>query len=120
MIILTSKDSSTKKFISHIEKMSEIAQQYGYVVKHQNGVIGVYQEEYDFYNTGISVFHKWNDDCNDVYYRFAVSFSGFGAQEDEELENKISKSLENAKTCVDALNIYLKKMEKDYGPEVKK
>ena len=56
-----------------------------------------------------------DDECNDVYYRFAVEFSGFGAQEDAEMEEKIFKSLSNAKTCVDSLNFYLKEMEKDYG-----
>lgn len=120
MVVIKAKDWKSEKFLGHVKKLDEIAQLFGYTVEYKNGVICVSQTEYDFYNTGISVFHKWDDDCNDVYYRFAVSFSGFGAQEDEDLENKIYKSLENAKACVDALNIYLKKMEKDYGPEVKK
>lgn len=114
MIILRTEDIKSKKFVKHIEKLDKIAQCFGYTVEYKNGVICVSQVDYDFYNTGITVFHKWDDECNDVYYRFAVEFSGFGAQEDEEREKKISKSLENAKTCVDSLNFYLKEMEKDY------
>ena len=115
MIILKTEDIKTKKFEKHIEVLDKIARCFGYEVKYQNGVICVCQVDYDFYNTSITVLHKWDDECNDVYYRFAVEFSGFGAQEDADREEKIFKSLSNAKTCVESLNFYLKEMENDYG-----
>ena len=76
MIILKTEDIKTKKFEKHIEVLDKIARCFGYEVKYQNGVICVCQVDYDFYNTCITVLHKWDDECNDVYYRNKKNRSG--------------------------------------------